>query len=81
VRFQELMQDKRWLRRAAFPSVWDALEDNPAEATNMQLRSALMIVIRQVLVDDRGVTQAATVRRLDVAQPHAIGGYRTRAAR
>jgi hypothetical protein len=41
----------------------------------MPLRSALMIVIRQVLVDDWGVTQAATVRRLDVAQPHAIRGY------
>jgi predicted XRE-type DNA-binding protein len=37
-----------------FESVWDALENSPAEAANMKARSALMIAIREV-VD--GVTQ------------------------
>jgi hypothetical protein len=32
-----------------FASVWDALEDRPAEAANMRLRSDLMIAIRQVV--------------------------------
>jgi predicted XRE-type DNA-binding protein len=51
-----------------FASVWDALEDSPAEAANMRLRSELMIAIRQV-VAGWGVTQAAAARRLEVAQP------------
>ena len=51
-----------------FASVWDALEDSPAEAANMRLRSELMIAIRQV-VASWGVTQAAAARRLEVAQP------------
>ena len=29
----------------AFESVWDAIEDTPAEAENMKLRSELMIEI------------------------------------
>ena len=29
-----------------FASVWDALEDSPAEAANMRMRSELMIAIR-----------------------------------
>ena len=32
-----------------FASVWDALEDSPAEAANMRLRSELMIAIRQAV--------------------------------
>lgn len=51
----------------AFASVWDALEDSPAEAANMRLRSELMIAIRQV-VAEWGTTQAAA-RRLEVTQP------------
>jgi predicted XRE-type DNA-binding protein len=51
-----------------FASVWDALEDSPAEAANMRLRSELMITIRQV-VDGWDVTQSAAARRLEVTQP------------
>jgi predicted XRE-type DNA-binding protein len=51
-----------------FTSVWDALEDSPAEAANMRLRSELMIAIRQV-VTGWSVTQAAASRRLEVTQP------------
>ena len=30
-----------------FARVWDALEDSPAEAANMRMRSEVMIAIRQ----------------------------------
>ena len=51
-----------------FASVWDALEDSPAEAANMRLRSELMIAIRQA-VAGWSLTQAAAARRLEVTQP------------
>lgn len=51
-----------------FASVWDALEDSPAEAANMRLRSELMIAIKQA-VAEWGATQAAAARRLEVTQP------------
>ncbi len=51
-----------------FTSVWDALEDSPAEAANMRLRSELMIAIRQA-VAEWSITQAAAARRLEVTQP------------
>jgi predicted XRE-type DNA-binding protein len=51
-----------------FASVWDALEDTPAEAANMRLRSELMIAIQEA-VAGWGVTQAAAARRLEVTQP------------
>ena len=31
----------------AFESVWDAVEDTPAEAENMKLRSSLMIALKE----------------------------------
>jgi predicted XRE-type DNA-binding protein len=51
-----------------FASVWDALEESPAEAANMRLRSELMIAIRQA-VAAWSITQAAAARRLEVTQP------------
>lgn len=33
------------MNRNSFASVWDAIEDTPAEAENMKLRSALMIAL------------------------------------
>ena len=51
-----------------FASVWDALEDSPAEAANMRLRSELMTAIRQA-VAEWGTTQAAAAQRLKVTQP------------
>jgi len=52
----------------AFASVWNALEDSPADAANMRMRSELMIAIRQA-VAEWDVTQAAAARRLEVTQP------------
>ncbi len=51
-----------------FASVWDALEDSPAEAANMRLRSELIIAVKQA-VAGWGLTQAEAARRLDVTQP------------
>ena len=51
-----------------FASVWDALEDTPAEAANMRLRSGLMSAVKQA-VAGWGLTQAEAARRLEVTQP------------
>jgi predicted XRE-type DNA-binding protein len=51
-----------------FESVWDALEDTPAEAENMKLRSRLMIPISEA-VSGWHVTQTEAARRLRVTQP------------
>lgn len=51
-----------------FDSVWDALEDSPAEAANMRLRSELMIAVQEA-VAGWGLTQAQAAQRLDVTQP------------
>lgn len=34
------------MSRKRFASVWDAIEETPAEAGNMKLRSALMTALR-----------------------------------
>ena len=51
-----------------FSSVWDAIEDTPAEAENMKLRSALMMAL-EGHIKAQGWTQAETARRLQVTQP------------
>ena len=52
----------------SFPSVWDAIEDTPAEAANMKLRSALMMAL-DAHIRSQGWTQADAARRLGVTQP------------
>ena len=51
-----------------FASVWDALEDSPAAAANMRLRSELMVAVQEA-VAGWGLTQVEAARRLDVTQP------------
>jgi predicted XRE-type DNA-binding protein len=52
----------------SFASVWEAIENTPAEAENMKLRSALMIALdRHIKI--QGWTQAEAARRLGVTQP------------
>jgi predicted XRE-type DNA-binding protein len=51
-----------------FSSVWDAIEDTPAEAANMKLRSRLMIILKEH-IRAQGWTQAEAARRLNVTQP------------
>ena len=52
----------------SFASVWDAIEDTPAEAENMKLRSSLMMALEQH-IRAQGWTQAEAARRLSVTQP------------
>ncbi len=51
-----------------FASVWDALEDSPAEAANMRLRSELMIAVQEAVAGWR-LTQVEAAGRLEVTQP------------
>ncbi|MGH7102604.1 MAG: helix-turn-helix domain-containing protein [Acetobacteraceae bacterium] len=62
------MTEAESIRGQVFPSAWDALEDSPAEAANMRMRSELMIAIRQA-VAEWGLIQAVAARRLEVTQP------------
>ena len=56
------------MERQSFSNVWDALENTPAEAASMTMRSNLLIAIEQRV---RGwqVTQAEAARRLGITQP------------
>lgn len=49
-------------------SVWDAIEDTPAEAENMKMRSALMMALEKK-IRAHGWTQAEAARHLGVTQP------------
>lgn len=51
-----------------FTSVWDALENTPAEAENMKLRSALMIALKEH-IERHGWSQKEAARQLGVTQP------------
>ncbi len=48
---------------AVFASVWDAIEDTPAEAANMRLRADLMQAIQRT-IRDRGWSRKEAARRL-----------------
>ena len=54
-----------------FSSVWDAIEDTPAEAENMKLRSSLMMAL-EAHIKAEGWTQTEAARRLHVTQPRVL---------
>jgi predicted XRE-type DNA-binding protein len=56
------------MKNASFVSVWDAIEDTPAEAENMKIRSALMRAL-QSHIRGHGWTQAEAAHYLGVTQP------------
>jgi predicted XRE-type DNA-binding protein len=51
-----------------FDNIWDALEDTPAEAENMKLRSALMIALKNHLTRT-GLTQVQAAKLFGVTAP------------
>ncbi|HEX9555912.1 MAG TPA: XRE family transcriptional regulator [Reyranella sp.] len=51
-----------------FANVWDALEDTPTKASNMTMRSDLLIALRQ-RIGTWKVTQAEAARRLQITRP------------
>ena len=52
----------------AFKSVWDAIEDDPAQAANMKHRSALMMAISEH-VKAKGLNQTEAAKLFAVTQP------------
>ncbi|HYD07639.1 MAG TPA: XRE family transcriptional regulator [Reyranella sp.] len=56
------------MKRQHFANVWEALEDDPAAAANMSMRSDLLIALRQ-RIEGWKVTQAQAARRLGITQP------------
>jgi len=50
-----------------FVSVWDAIEDDPAEAENMKVRSRLMMALEQH-IRANGWTPIEAAKRLGVTQ-------------
>jgi len=56
------------MERQSFDNVWDALEDTPAAAASMSMRSDLLIAIEQ-RVRSWNVTQSEAARRLGITQP------------
>ena len=51
-----------------FTNVWDALEDTPAEAENMKLRSSLMMALK-AHVNRAGLSQVEAAKLFGVTQP------------
>ncbi|MDR3353136.1 MAG: XRE family transcriptional regulator [Zoogloeaceae bacterium] len=51
-----------------FESVWDALENTPAEAKNMKIRSRMMLDLKRH-IKESGLTQEAAARLFGVTQP------------
>ncbi len=52
----------------AFKSVWDAIEDNPAQAANMKHRSALMMAISEH-IKAKSLNQTEAAKLFAVSQP------------
>lgn len=51
-----------------FASVWDAIEDTPAEAENIRLRSSLMMALKDHIAGE-GLTQGQAAKVFGVTQP------------
>ena len=51
-----------------FASVWEAIEDTPAEAENMKLRSTLMMNLKG-FIESAGLSQAEAAKLFNITQP------------
>ena len=51
-----------------FDSVWDAIEDTPAQAENMKLRSSLMMALKDH-ISREGLSQSRAAKVFGVTQP------------
>ena len=51
-----------------FESIWDAIDDNPSEAQNMKLRSAMMTSLCDYIKSE-GITRKQAAKKLGVTQP------------
>jgi predicted XRE-type DNA-binding protein len=51
-----------------FDSVWNAIEDTPAQTENMRLRSSLMMALKEHIARE-GLTQGQAAKVFGVTQP------------
>jgi predicted XRE-type DNA-binding protein len=56
------------MSKKRFANVWDAIEDTPAQAENMKLRSALIMALKDH-IDRAGLSQSEAAGLLGVTQP------------
>ena len=56
------------MKKRTFDSVWDAIEDNSANAASMRARAELMIVVQRY-VETSDTTQARAAKQLGITQP------------
>lgn len=56
------------MKKQAFESVWDALEESTEASASMQVRAALMIEVQRY-VNEGGLTQLQAAKRLGITQP------------
>ena len=56
------------MSKQRFDNVWDAIEDTPAQAENMRLRSALMIALKEHIAHE-GLSQSQAAKVFGVTQP------------
>lgn len=56
------------MTRKRYASVWDAIEETPAEAENMKLRARLMTAVRDYIARE-GLSQAQAAKLFGVTQP------------
>ena len=56
------------MNKTKFASVWDAIEDTPAEAENLKLRSALMTVLKNY-ISRHNLTQVQAAQVFGITQP------------
>ena len=56
------------MSKKRFDNVWDAIEDSPAQAENMKLRSTLMMALKDHIVCS-GWSQSEAAKLLGVTQP------------
>lgn len=56
------------MSKQQYASVWDAIEDTPAEAENMKLRSELMMALKHHIANAQ-MNQAQAARLFGVTQP------------
>jgi predicted XRE-type DNA-binding protein len=53
---------------ARFESIWNAIENTPALAENMKLRSSLMLALKEH-IDKEGLSQSRAAKLFGVTQP------------
>ena len=56
------------MSKKRFANVWDAIEDTPAQAENMKLRSTLIIALKDHIART-GLSQSQAAKLLGVTQP------------